>query len=54
MLEVLRRWIWLFYDYRVNDPVYNCSVYKEEGCSHVDGFLCDIKTCSSIKEYSFF
>ena len=28
-----------------NDPVYNCEVYKNEGCSHVDGFLCDFEKC---------
>mgnify|MGYP003342533845 CR=1 FL=1 len=27
------------------DPVYNCLVYKTEGCAHVDGFLCDYEKC---------
>jgi hypothetical protein len=27
------------------DPVRNCNVYKTLGCSHVDGFLCDMRTC---------
>lgn len=27
------------------DPVHNCEVYKKDGCAHVDGPLCDIKTC---------
>ena len=34
-----------------NDPLSNCEVYKEIGCSHVDGFLCDVKTCSLLKKY---
>ena len=29
----------------MTDPVYHCDVYKTEGCSHVDGFLCDYEKC---------
>lgn len=29
----------------MNDPVKHCEVYKSIGCSHVDGFLCDMDTC---------
>lgn len=32
-----------------NDPVKNCIVHKTEGCAHVDGFLCDMKTCDILK-----
>ena len=28
-----------------NDPVKYCQVYKEIGCAHVDGYLCDMETC---------
>lgn len=28
------------------DPVKYCNLYKEEGCAHVDGILCDFETCS--------
>ena len=28
------------------DPVHNCLVYKTVGCAHVDGPLCDLKTCN--------
>ena len=28
-----------------NDPVTHCELYIKEGCSHVDGFLCDMDTC---------
>ena len=28
-----------------NDPVYKCNVYKEDGCAHVDGLLCDFPEC---------
>ena len=35
----------------MNDPVKHCSVYKEIGCSHVDGYLCDYPDCSILKDY---
>jgi hypothetical protein len=37
---------------RSNDPVYSCDVHKsKEGCSHVDGFLCDMATCDILKKH---
>lgn len=33
------------------DPVKHCNLYKQEGCSHVDGFLCDFDTCSMRIDY---
>lgn len=36
---------------RKTDPVKHCSVYKEEGCSHVDGYLCDFPACSMYQEH---
>jgi len=33
------------------DPVRHCSVYRAEGCSHVDGFLCDMETCDILKNF---
>jgi len=27
------------------DPVKHCCVYKTVGCAHVDGMLCDVRTC---------
>jgi hypothetical protein len=33
------------------DPVRHCDVYKAEGCAHVDGFLCDMKTCGILADY---
>ena len=35
----------------MNDPVKGCDVYKNVGCTHVDGFLCDYPNCSILKEY---
>ena len=28
-----------------DDPVMQCELYAKEGCTHVDGFLCDMDTC---------
>ena len=36
---------------KLKDPVYSCDLYKEIGCSHVDGILCDYPECSMLKEY---
>ncbi len=36
---------------RKNDPVHCCEAYKTEGCVHVDGPLCDMKTCATLKSY---
>jgi len=33
------------------DPVKHCDLYKNEGCAHVDGFLCDYETCEMRLEY---
>ena len=38
---------------RVNDPVYNCPVYRNSGCSHVDGILCDYPKCSILKKEKY-
>ena len=48
MLQKILDW---FKSLRSNDPVYSCIVYKRHGCSHLDGVLCDIKTCDILKEY---
>ena len=34
-----------------DDPLYSCMVYKDLGCSHIDGFLCDFPDCSMNKKY---
>ena len=50
-MHKIRKYILMFKDYRLNDPVYHCEIYIAEGCAHVDGFLCDMKTCSSRKDF---
>jgi len=34
-----------------NDPVKCCEIYKTIGCSHVDGLICDMKTCKELKQW---
>ena len=29
----------------LSDPVRYCEVYRDIGCTHVDGYLCDMRTC---------
>lgn len=36
---------------RTDDPVKQCPVYKDEGCTHVDGYLCDYPKCSIVEQY---
>ena len=41
----------LWYRWRNSDPVHRCPVYKNDGCCHVDGPLCDFPRCSMYREY---
>lgn len=34
-----------------NDPVHNCRLYREQGCSYVDSMLCDFPYCEMNKQY---
>lgn len=33
------------------DPLKHCGVYRKEGCTHVDGFLCDTRTCDILARW---
>lgn len=33
------------------DPVKHCRVYKEDGCCHVDGLLCDFPKCDILDKH---
>ena len=35
----------------MKDPIVYCPVHKEIGCSHVDGYLCEVETCPIIPKY---
>ena len=47
IIKALKR---LYYRFRNKDPIWNCEVYKEEGCSFVDGILCDYPNCKLLHE----
>jgi len=34
-----------------DDPTRLCQCYVEQGCSHVDGMHCEMKSCSILKDY---
>ena len=36
----------------MKDPVKHCDVYKEDGCAHVDGFLCNYEECEIRLEWA--
>lgn len=35
----------------MKDPVKDCLVYKQIGCSHVDGYLCNFEECDIREKY---
>lgn len=39
------------FNFNSNDPVKSCKVYKRHGCSHIDGYLCNIKNCNILEKY---
>ena len=46
--------IWLLYIVESasdSDPVKKCPVYKNEGCSYVDGPFCNMENCVALKNY---
>ena len=40
---------WWYYN---NDPVKKCNLHINEGCSHVDGLLCNYLYCDMMQEYN--
>ena len=36
----------------MKDPVLFCEVYKQVGCAHVDGYLCNYETCDMRKDFN--
>ncbi len=34
-----------------NDPVKFCTLYRDEGCSHVDGLLCNFPKCGLFRSH---
>ena len=50
LLKIKKLWA-KFKFYHDNDPVKKCELYLAEGCSHVDGPLCDFPKCSMRNAY---
>lgn len=36
---------------RRDDPVKKCDVYKKDGCAHIDGPNCNMKTCDILSKF---
>jgi hypothetical protein len=41
----------LFFKIKNADPYYKCPVFNKEGCSHVDGLLCNFTDCNMINKH---
>lgn len=46
MFKYIANKIKVLHEERDLNPVLNCKVYRNCGCSHVDGPLCNLKTCA--------
>lgn len=33
------------------DPLIHCDLYREHGCTHLDGFLCDVRSCTMLQAF---
>lgn len=51
MLRWVRKILAFFFP---NDPVLRCEVYRDLGCGHVDGPLCDLTDCRIRQSYKRF
>ena len=50
-MELIRLLKRFYYRLKNSDPVRSCPVYKQEGCSHVDGLCCDVRNCAILKKH---
>ena len=51
MIKRLKK-LWANYKrMREADPVFHCEFYKKNGCTHVDGYLCDMPSCEIRADY---
>lgn len=53
-MKIIKKVVTCVKEFLRNNPMKNCAFYKEKGCSHVDGLLCDYPTCEINKEYEFY
>lgn len=50
-MNIIKRIKRIWRRFKNNDPIYNCPVYKNKGCAHVDGLYCDLSTCEIFHNY---
>lgn len=50
-MNILNKIKRFYYKYKNSDPCYKCKLYLKEGCSHVDGMLCDFPNCNMLHDY---
>lgn len=50
-MNIIKRIKRVWYRLCNSDPVYNCPVYKNEGCAYVDGPLCVPSDCEIVHKY---
>ena len=43
IIQILRAW-----RKQTQDPVKHCMIHRAVGCAHVDGMLCNMKTCDIV------
>jgi hypothetical protein len=48
---IIKRIKRFFFRLKNSDAFYHCPVWKNEGCSHVDGLICNFPNCTTLHEY---
>lgn len=38
--------------FKLDDPLWHCGLFREKGCSHIDGPLCDFPNCRMYSAYN--
>lgn len=50
-MNIIKRIRRIWRKLRNSDPIYNCPVYKNEGCAFVDGPFCIPSNCKIVYNY---
>lgn len=50
-MNIIKRIKRIWHRFKNSDPIYNCPVYKNEGCAHVDGPFCVLSECNIVRKY---
>ena len=49
--KLIKKLLRSYYRFRNSDPINNCPIYKQEGCSHVDGPFCSFPECDLVHKH---